>query len=426
MGTLEGAASAVVAGGFSILALLVIVIMSKSQILGKLSTDSMSKPKDRIKWSIISSGALVTLLLLMVAVAFVLQAVGEFDDSVVSGENVVLIVVAAVTLVVVCMAVYAYPSILECSQQLEVTEHGLQSVDAYILDALGICNESVAILCDSSEAFVRGNVVTANFYGKNFVGRSLASCLHENDVEVMNDALSMLFEDQASKQNVEVRVRKPFKNAMSNRSHRAHGNMSASNDMPRDASERDSVSAASMLFKTFDASIKSSPEKKAQQDGSMKSIKSISDPLMDAALAPEPSDDEYFHAELTFQYAMHDLASEPSRSRSRGYTPHKGGKRGYGIVVISRNIDARWRSAKRSMMRVNEGAEQETIRINDAKLRYISCTAHELRTPIQSLSFALDLMANTSMTDEQSDYLQQALVSIDLMTLTVSQVHSYI
>jgi signal transduction histidine kinase/CheY-like chemotaxis protein len=64
---------------------------------------------------------------------------------------------------------------------------------------------------------------------------------------------------------------------------------------------------------------------------------------------------------------------------------------------------------------------QEQERLNEAKLRYITCTAHDLKTPLQSFGFVIDLLANTDTDDEQKELIGQALVSVDLMRLTISQ-----
>jgi hypothetical protein len=88
------------------------------------------------------------------------------------------------------------------------------------------------------------------------------------------------------------------------------------------------------------------------------------------------------------------------------------------VKMISRSIDEHKRSAhyRKHFLKVKE---QEII--NEAKLRYISCIAHDLKTPLQSFCFTVDLLSNTGLTTEQTELLQQTNVAVDLMKLTISQ-----
>lgn len=59
--------------------------------------------------------------------------------------------------------------------------------------------------------------------------------------------------------------------------------------------------------------------------------------------------------------------------------------------------------------------------INNAKLRYISCTAHDLKTPLQSFEYSINLLLDTDLDDNQKYLVKQAEVSVDLMRVTISQ-----
>lgn len=64
----------------------------------------------------------------------------------------------------------------------------------------------------------------------------------------------------------------------------------------------------------------------------------------------------------------------------------------------------------------------EEERITRAKLQYISRTAHELRTPLQSFHLSLELLKQGGkLTPTQGDVLREATVAADLMKLTVNQ-----
>ncbi len=88
------------------------------------------------------------------------------------------------------------------------------------------------------------------------------------------------------------------------------------------------------------------------------------------------------------------------------------------ITMMTRNIDER-KQAENLTNFLAAGREQN--RVNEAKLMYINCVAHDLKTPLQSFSFALDLIENTPLNKDQREYLDQARVNVDLMKLTISQ-----
>ena len=60
-------------------------------------------------------------------------------------------------------------------------------------------------------------------------------------------------------------------------------------------------------------------------------------------------------------------------------------------------------------------------RENAAKLQYITCCAHDLKTPLQSFSSALDLLQASGLSADQRDILDQAEISLSLMNLTIAQ-----
>jgi signal transduction histidine kinase len=90
------------------------------------------------------------------------------------------------------------------------------------------------------------------------------------------------------------------------------------------------------------------------------------------------------------------------------------------VKMVSRNIDVRKREAELHDQVVLRATEEQA-RINAAKLRYISCIAHDLKTPLQSFCFSLDLLQQTPMHAEQRECVEQANVAVDLMKLTISQ-----
>ena len=79
------------------------------------------------------------------------------------------------------------------------------------------------------------------------------------------------------------------------------------------------------------------------------------------------------------------------------------------IMMLTRDI-----TAKKS--------EIDIIRHENAsKLQYITCCAHDLKTPLQSFSSALDLLLASGLSSDQRDILNQAEISLSLMKLTIAQ-----
>jgi signal transduction histidine kinase len=92
----------------------------------------------------------------------------------------------------------------------------------------------------------------------------------------------------------------------------------------------------------------------------------------------------------------------------------------YDVKMVTRNIDERKKQTLSQYENILRQS-QEQAHINAAKLRYISCIVHDLKTPLQSFCFSLDLLQQTPMLNEQRELVQQANVAVDLMKLTISQ-----
>ena len=56
-----------------------------------------------------------------------------------------------------------------------------------------------------------------------------------------------------------------------------------------------------------------------------------------------------------------------------------------------------------------------------AKTDYISCTAHDIRTPVACFQMSLELLAGSQLTDEQREYVEHAQQSVEVMTETVDR-----
>ncbi|RYH09556.1 hybrid sensor histidine kinase/response regulator [archaeon] len=98
----------------------------------------------------------------------------------------------------------------------------------------------------------------------------------------------------------------------------------------------------------------------------------------------------------------------------------EGVDKAFEIIVTTRNINDRKKVEMYQDMLLTSKA-QEQQRINEAKMMYVTCVAHDLKTPLQSFSFAMNLLSQSTLTQDQREIVGNAQVSVDLMKLTVSQ-----
>ena len=68
-----------------------------------------------------------------------------------------------------------------------------------------------------------------------------------------------------------------------------------------------------------------------------------------------------------------------------------------------------------------EARQQARIAMTVAKTDYISCTAHDIRTPVACFQMSLELLAGSQLTDEQREYVEHAQQSVEVMTETVDR-----
>ena len=90
----------------------------------------------------------------------------------------------------------------------------------------------------------------------------------------------------------------------------------------------------------------------------------------------------------------------------------------YTITMLSRNVNAKKRE---ELFRVEEQKQKAKELENQAKLNYITCCAHDLKTPLQSFKFAIELLEHSSLRPDQADIVEQARVSASIMSMTISQ-----
>mmetsp|Transcript_9983 Transcript_9983/g.29866 ORF Transcript_9983/g.29866 Transcript_9983/m.29866 type:complete len:711 (-) Transcript_9983:22-2154(-) len=68
-----------------------------------------------------------------------------------------------------------------------------------------------------------------------------------------------------------------------------------------------------------------------------------------------------------------------------------------------------------------EARRQAKISLSMAKSDYISCTAHDIRTPVACFQLSLELLAQSQLNEEQREYVKHAQQSVEVMTETVDR-----
>eukprot|EP01032_Pedospumella_encystans_P019527 gene19527-22198_t len=251
--------------------------------------------------------------------------------------------------------------------------------------------------------FVRGNQAFKLLFGKNAVGKCVKEFLHPEDRALFNSTVTRVLESfNFTPATIEVRIRRnnprslpvPGASPGSTPSNRRRN----SNSRLRDARvycADDSMSRRSLASGSTPTT-RSAPDVLSHTTTSAAAMAGLTSPIAS-------SDEEYLWIECTMCKGKRLTANEDFE---------------YDIKMVARNIDDK---KKRAMFQsIVEGTE-ERARINESKMRYISCIAHDLKTPLQSFSFTLDLLKQTNLFAEQRDYIEQANVAVDLMKLTISQ-----
>ena len=319
------------------------------------------------------------------------------DRGVLYVQSASILSCAGVSVLAALVSFKIFPMILNNLDKFEFTHEGnLQHHDAYLVEAVEMIKESIVILSPELK-IVRGNQASKLIFGVKAQETSILKCIHPNDQTMFHDSVSRVMGSyNFTPATVEIRVRRDAAVAPATvptliptipaSPISSRPPISPSNNRRRISNSRvycadDSASRRSMASNSISQSLRSRSHSNST-----------------------PSEDEgYMWIECTL---------------CKGARVSVAGNFDYDLKMVSRNIDDRKKQAQyQSLVESTE----EKARTNEAKMRYISCIAHDLKTPLQSFSFTMDLLGQTRLQGEQRDYLQQAAVAVDLMRLTISQ-----
>lgn len=90
-------------------------------------------------------------------------------------------------------------------------------------------------------------------------------------------------------------------------------------------------------------------------------------------------------------------------------------------VLIAPEVESNNENKNGLMESIKQELFEARNDIQNAKLRYISCTAHDLKTPLQSFVYSITLLEQTNLNEEQKKLCLNAKVASELMKITISQ-----
>eukprot|EP01032_Pedospumella_encystans_P027301 gene27301-30859_t len=304
-----------------------------------------------------------------------------------SGEvSRVTCAVVAFLAAVLCFPIF--PAFVDAFASVELgLADKVQRADSYLMETLNLMNEGILMISDKL-VVLRASEASQNIFGQAVIGRSFSSLLHPDDRVSFNDgvaqvATSYLF----APVTVEVRIVAaplPFPQHTSRPT--PDSSQSIHQHTTRRINDNRIYADNSLASESLDTAM---PNYQPRRRSSHR-------------IAP-PSNEKYKWIEITMCRGKQD-------SESEGF--------GYDIKMVCRDIDEK--KKRQARQQIADGSEEKS-RADDIKLSYISSIAHDLKTPVQSFSYSLDLLNHTVMNQEQCEYVQQANVAVDLMRLTISQ-----
>jgi len=314
------------------------------------------------------------------------------DNSALIATGEVFGVACAAVAFVTAMACFPlFPTFVEIFVSFEL---GLgdktQHTDNYLIETINLLNEGVLVISDKS-VVLKASDASQKIFNQLMIGRSFPTLLHLDDRILFNDAVARVTTAYTfAPVTIEVRILSvppPYPQ------HTSRPTPDSSQTVRQHSARRindNRVYAVddSLAAESLDTTM---PNYQPRRRSSHRIV--------------PPSQEKFKWIEITMCRGKQD-----SEGEGEGF--------GYDIRMVCRDIDEKKQRQVRQQM---ADGNQEKSRADEIKLSYISSIAHDLKTPVQSFSYSLDLLNQTEMTPEQREYVQQANVAVDLMRLTISQ-----
>jgi hypothetical protein len=264
------------------------------------------------------------------------------------------------------------------------------------MDVIDNCKESVAVLSLSELTFVRGNKSTSLFFGNSYESTNILNYIHEEDQSIFMDCVTELLEN--SKHDTKSGGTINFNDDEDD--HRINVVVSVM-ELPKKIGLYLFPSKPATVLPVVDE--EAPPAKGIFRASSTSSLThSAKESNNGSTVIIEyrvlDSNNNMIWVESTV--LLHEEESSGTGSEGDSVTT---------LMLLSRDI-------------TDKKTERDLIRReNAAKLQYITCCAHDLKTPLQSFSSALDLLLVTKLDADQRDICNQAEISLSLMNLTIAQ-----
>ena len=286
-------------------------------------------------------------------------------------QSSIMVICAFASILAAIVGFWVFPIVLNALDKFEFSSEGtIQHHDNYLLEAIEMIQESIVILTPDLK-IVRGNQASKIIFGEKSINTDIIDYIYPLDTIMFLDNLNRVMTSYSLLPiTIEVRVRKELS---SNRSTGTSNGIDILSDRFTGGSASNTRNNTSRIRPT-------------------------------RVHCDNPN------AEESFIWIECTLC--------KGARVSVEGNFDYDLKMISRNISGR----KKLMPSQNlQQTTEEKARINETKLKYMACIAHDLKTPLQSFGSTIEKLNQTKVSTEQLDLLQHATVAVDLMKLTISQ-----
>ncbi len=317
----------------------------------------------------------------------VLVALHPKKEDIKKGQAVVMWLTAIVSFFTALAGFPLLPAIANAIKGVELSSDGkLQLTESYLIEVVDMIKESILVLSEDL-VVLKCNDVSKVLFGAEIVGTNICDCIHPADLPVFKDAIAQAAESYTfGATTIEVRIEQESSTSSPKFNPQKHLKISASKFRKADKSYK--------VYTTEE------PHAEVDNQGDIEM----------GERTPLNADREAERAQLNYIW-IEVTVCKGKQVMMKGSLEHD-------IKLVCRNIDDRKkRQACQALVEITE----ERGRTNAAKLRYISCIAHDLKTPLQSFTFSLDLLNETDLHPEQRELIEHATIAIDLMRLTISQ-----
>jgi hypothetical protein len=312
-------------------------------------------------------------------------------------QDVIIVMCAVVSIITALVAYWIFPLILHTFNKFELNGEGnLQHVENYMGEVMEMVNESVTLLSPRFSVLRCNEASKTLFSAAALVGENITDFIHPEDARGFEQAVEQVFSGFGLAP-ITIEYRVAVRPLAPNAACTPAGSLK-----PNSA-----VQHPSQLYKSTSRSIS-----KIYADGpSVHPSSGV--PTANVSVAD-------VEEEVSVQTELGPRYRWVESTMCKGVCLSLDCEDEYDLKMITRNIDDRKRHAQEQLDALLAQSRQLDL-INAAKLRYISCIAHDLKTPLQSFCFSLDLLQQSGLSAEQLECVQQASVAVDLMKLTISQ-----